>query len=482
MKDITQYLKEKYSPWGWLGQRAHDAEGINRVLPLDFIISCSYGQDTREYFREKDVYCIEKSYKIRKDWSNEDLKKSFQENLGKEIFKRFNSYNKEVNLLCYRSLSVLELDTKKLKHKPRIFASTENIKTHFDNKTLLHNALGKLALPRVPGQLRVLGKTNFNSLRKQFSLPFVVQFPYGSSGHFTFIIKKEKDLISLKETYSDQQIIVSKFIDGFSLNVNGIVITGKNSSKTFCTYPSLQIIGAAECSWYPTAFCGNDFTSTKHIDKKIIKQIEIIVKKIGEWMAGYGFRGIFGMDFVVENGKVYPVEINPRFQNSTSLFTSLENREYTSKNNRLFLLHISEFLKDKDKVLSSYIEKFPYEELMRPVEGAQLVIHNNKRRNIVGGSLKPGIYELNKDKMIFKKNAASITECSSIDDLLITCAVPKTSTIIEPNAPICKMQFLGSALEKKRKKELSPEIKKAISCVYKKLELKEANRLEKQKA
>ena len=60
MKDIFAYLAEKHGPWGWMGQRAHDAAGINRLLPLEMVISCSYGRDLEHYFREEDLFSAEK--------------------------------------------------------------------------------------------------------------------------------------------------------------------------------------------------------------------------------------------------------------------------------------------------------------------------------------------------------------------------------------------------------------------------------------
>ena len=69
--DILKHLKNNYGPWGWMGQRVHDAAGINWLLPLDFIISCDYGTDLPYCFREEDVFSVEKISKVRKNWSNE---------------------------------------------------------------------------------------------------------------------------------------------------------------------------------------------------------------------------------------------------------------------------------------------------------------------------------------------------------------------------------------------------------------------------
>ncbi len=68
MKKTSEYLLEKYGKWGWMGQRAHDAVGINHILPLDFIISCQHGEEVTQYFREKDVFSAEKQIGVRKNW------------------------------------------------------------------------------------------------------------------------------------------------------------------------------------------------------------------------------------------------------------------------------------------------------------------------------------------------------------------------------------------------------------------------------
>ncbi len=51
-RDLVEYLRDKYGPWGWMGQRAHDASGINELLPLDIIISCDAGREVPYFFDE----------------------------------------------------------------------------------------------------------------------------------------------------------------------------------------------------------------------------------------------------------------------------------------------------------------------------------------------------------------------------------------------------------------------------------------------
>ncbi|RKY41244.1 MAG: hypothetical protein DRP85_06825 [Candidatus Makaraimicrobium thalassicum] len=477
MKKIANYLREKYGPWGWMGQRAHDACGINRILPLDFIISCDYGMDVPCYFREDDVFSVEKRKGVRKDWSNEDLNANLKGALGCEIFQRWNSYERPVNLLCYRSVRRLENGNSRLLWKPRIYAVPERLKRRFDNKVLLYRNLPLLSMPRVPGRVDKPGNATFNGLRRELSLPFVIQFPSGSSGHFTFIIREEKEYNRVRKAYPDSTVIMRRYIDGFSLNVNAVIISTEDGPKTVCSFPSVQITGRPECSNFPSSFCGNDFAAACDIDRGMIRQVESHVRIIGAWMAGAGFRGVFGMDFVVNTGTVYPVEINPRFQNSTSLYTVL-SAVSQSRRGTLFLLHIAEFLQSEDEVIRKYLREFPYRDLMRSLKGCQVILHNRMERNIVTGELLPGAYRPGNQGLTFARKGASLKACRDSNDILVTCGVPKPYTVVEPNAPICKIQMRKSALDPATKTKLSAGAKRTVAGVYKKLGLLAADKVE----
>jgi len=474
MENIAAYLKEKYGQWGWMGQRAHDAVGINKVLPLDFIICCDFGTDTPHYFEENNVFSVEKNNKVRKDWSNEDLKASFEGPLGNEIFTRWKKRKEKINLLCYRSIEFLEKKGTKYA-APKIYAVPEKLKKHFDNKVRLYENLPNLRLSRIPGEIGATGKNSFENLKKKLSLPFVVQFPYGSSGHFTFIIHDENEYAELQKKYPDTNVVIRKYVDGFSLNVNAVVVSTDTGPKTVCSFPSIQITGLAECSNFPSAFCGNDYSAACSLNKDIIDQVERQVEKIGSWMAEAGYRGIFGMDFVAEGEKVYPVEINPRFQNSTSLFNAISAGRADCGENMLFMLHVAEFLQEEDKHIKEYLNNFPFSSLMAPLDGAQVILHNAMDHNTMAQSVVSGAYRLVKDTLLLIKKGASFDALSDSRDILITCGVPRINTVIEPNAPICKVQLLRSALDAGNKRQLSAEMKRIVPEIYNMFGLKNRN-------
>ena len=473
MKNIFEYLKERYGPWGWMGQRAHDAAGVNSVMPLDFIISCDYGAEIPLFFREKDVFSVEALSGIRKDWSNEDLRSSFTGRMGSLVRERWNAYRRKVSVLCYRSLRKLESGSSGLSKSPRVLAVPEKLKRHFDNKILLYRNLEKLSIPRIPGFVDSPGNRAFKDLRGELSLPFVIQFPYGSSGNFTFLIREEKDYSRVRELYPGMKAVMRRYIDGFSLNCNAVIVSGGESPRTVCSMPSVQITGLAECSNFPSAFCGNDYAASRDLEPGILEQVRSQMKAAGAWMAGASFRGVFGMDFVVRGGRVYPVEINPRFQNSTSLFTMLKAMS-DDPENTLFLLHAAEFLGVKDRLMRKFINDFPVDQLMRPLKGSQVILHNRMARNVVSGRLDPGVYRLEGSGLKFLRPGATLASCRNCKDILVTCGVPQQGMPIEPNAPVCKIQMRESALDASSKRKLTRTAKKAVEAVYLKLALKEA--------
>ena len=68
-------------------------------------------------------------------------------------------------------------------------------------------------------------KTSFQSLQEKLSVPFVVQFPYGSSGSSTFIIDNEKEYNALGAEYPSKRAAIREYLDGFSLNVNAVIVS-----------------------------------------------------------------------------------------------------------------------------------------------------------------------------------------------------------------------------------------------------------------
>jgi predicted ATP-grasp superfamily ATP-dependent carboligase len=472
---IAAYLREKYGPWGWMGQRAHDAAGINRILPLDFIISCSYGTDLKHYFREEDLYSVEKHHPVRKNWSNEDLKDSLKGELGREVSRRLDRYKKAAHLVCYRSVRAIERKSGAFRKKPILYAVPESLKTRFDNKILLYRNLKKLGLARVEGMVDYPARHTFRALVKKLSLPFVVQFPYGSSGSSTFIVIEEKDFRFVKAAFPDSKAVIAKYMDGPSLNVNAVIVSSPDGARVVCMAPSVQVVGVPECCSYPSVFCGNDYSSARDLDPEMLQQVERIVQVTGKWMASSGYRGIFGMDLVSRDGTVYPVEINPRFQNSTSLHNTLVMLEGRAEE-APFLLHIAEFLQSKDTACRRFVMNYPDREAMRPLEGSQVILHNRMWRKVIKGDVAPGVYRTGGRELLFVRGGATLENCAEHGEMLITGGIPAPDTLVEPGAPMLKIQTRSNALDPVGKKRLSEDMKKTATLVYKKLALREAER------
>jgi len=477
MKNIGEYLCNRYGTWGWMGQRAHDAAAINKILPLDFIISCDYGLDVPYYFCKDNVFSVEKKIKIRKDWSNEDLKTGLSGDFGKAIYRKWSKEEKDINLLCYRSVKRLEQNGRNMKNKLNIFAVSEDMKSYFDNKVMLYKELDNLSLPRIPGDVMKVGEHKFSDLSLELGLPFVVQFPYGSSGHFTFIIREEKQYETLRSEYPETNAVVRKYVDGVSLNINAVIVTTDKGVKVCSSFPSVQIVGIKECSNFSSAFCGNDYSLSQNLDKAVLGEVKKCVDITGKWMHSKGFHGIFGMDFLIEGGTVYPVEINPRFQNSTSLHNALNILSGNSER-AIFLLHIAKFLQEDDKVIKEYINNIREEDLFSPVNGAQLIVHNKNKDNIATGNLVPGVYRNNGDEIEFVRNGAVLMDCEEDEDILITCGVPPKYTKIEPNAPICKIQTRKNILSSENEEKLVKSIKETVDYVYHELRLMDPSSIE----
>lgn len=191
-----------------------------------------------------------------------------------------------------------------------------------------------------------LSDLNYQELSNTFGIEFVIQFMFGHSGNSTFFIENPDQLESLKKQYPLRKGKVSAKIEGPTYTVNacvtklGIVIGGISE----------QITGIPELTSSKGGTVGNDY-SQRHLDDNVRKDIVTKTMQFGELLQKAGHRGIFGLDFIIEQNtnELYLIEANIR-QVASASYTSYLQR--LNKKVPIMLWHVLELL-DFD-----YLSKF----------------------------------------------------------------------------------------------------------------------------
>lgn len=192
----------------------------------------------------------------------------------------------------------------------------------FEDKINFHNfARRNFRKYAVPGTAGILGNLNFSDLNKQFGLPLVVQFGHGWAGKTTFMVNTEKEFQSLAEKFSHTRVKIGKFINGFTVLNNCCIYNG----NVMISSPAIQIDGITGLGGKPGVTCGRQWPA-KFIDNNQIRLIREISRETGMLMGKSGFRGFFGIDFMIEEktGMTYLSEVNARMTASSAFYTYIE--------------------------------------------------------------------------------------------------------------------------------------------------------------
>lgn len=264
------------------------------------------------FMQNKENYIIlnKKLKELKKDPSNknvvylqdsEDLNKELSESeFISDLIKKITEKQGRIFILGFTS-SFLNIDNP----KAIILGPNPDIATKFDNKAEHLKLFNELKVPRNKSKI-------YNSkeeLKKETKYPFFISAPYSSGGHENKFIFHEKDLdkffTNLREVNKKGPYIVSQLLTNIdsSPNVNAI-ITKEGKTKIICITD--QILNKNE-------YIGNIYPSK--ISKESEKIIVRTTKTLGDHLSKEGFRGLFGLDFIVNStGQVYTIDLNPRRQ------------------------------------------------------------------------------------------------------------------------------------------------------------------------
>lgn len=170
----------------------------------------------------------------------------------------------------------------------------------------------EFALPTLPTSIREL-----NLLR--FVEPVVIQGRRGHAGKSTFFIRSNRELDALKRKIGDWTVKITplKKLPTYSMN---LCIT---QSGIFRTQPFYQITGDEKLNPLPGGTGGIDFAPANELSEVTHERIAALANLVGEALSKIGYRGIAGIDFLVDEVKnhLFLIELNPRLLSNLGFIT-----------------------------------------------------------------------------------------------------------------------------------------------------------------
>ncbi len=173
-------------------------------------------------------------------------------------------------------------------------------------------------------------KELFNDDSKQY----VVQSKNGSGGSGTFIFHDNNQKALLNN--DDQYLVTVYRKDSISTNTHLML----SKDETIVLPSSIQII---ENQYDHLVYKGCDFVGFNTLSDEIKEKTDKYAKIIGDDLRKNGYLGVLGIDSIVCDGEVFFIEINSRFQNSSTALNkallesgqqSLQEMNYNSFKNQ----------------------------------------------------------------------------------------------------------------------------------------------------
>jgi predicted ATP-grasp superfamily ATP-dependent carboligase len=306
-------------------------------------------------------------------------------------------------------------------------------------KVNFRNILKKLKLPhledwRMPRE-KFLSKT-FEEIYRRWERPVVVQrADFDAAGEQgTFFIRKEVDWQTMQQILSQdtrfKEIQISPLIEGFSVSMLGCV-----THLGVLTSPlQLQLIDVPEalCGQFPTGvFLGHDWGFRKWSSQTEITA-QKIVELVGEFLAGKGFLGIFGIDFIYDHktAKIFPLECNPRFTGALPVHSLMITAQ--SEVPPLEFFHLMAHLEIKEQFDFDTVNEKLKERL--PVSHVSLIPKGVYEMKL---PLKAGIYSFSPKKKVltYKRPGAFLWELKDSSEFIMIDSIPRQGSHPIQNVP-----------------------------------------------
>ena len=325
------------------------------------------------------------------------------------------------------------------------------------DKANFFSGLEAAGLPRLPGRWLRAKNARFAELRSTFGLPFVVQTARSQSGAGTSLIRRESDLAAVFANLADSELWIAPFAGPLSLNINAFAM----DSWIAVGYPNIQLVGLDMVGARPfSGYCGNDYTSVAGLPCEIVQEAQDQTERLGRWLISLGYRGIFGLDFVMQqgSGKLFPVDLNPRWQGSTVLETQAMLRAGRIPLAAAEIAYTTGSMSESD--IAPFLDDF-----RAPIAGSQLYLaYVGPGEARIDRHVSPGIY-VSVQQLEFRRPGLELADCATEEEVLLCGGIVRPGTCLVPGSRPARVASLGAMVNPETLAPL-PWTRRVVSKVY----------------
>lgn len=207
----------------------------------------------------------------------------------------------------------------------------------FEHKPWVESAVANLGVPHLPWTY-IADDDQLDTVRYLADGPIVLRRSRTTGGVGLVRLDHIDQLTQLWPEEEEAFVSVAPYVDSaIPVNVGAVAW-----ADGVTVHPaSVQLIGIPELTSRRFGYCGNDFGAVLDFEPSTLEAIDRSTVRIGDWLRSLGYRGAFGVDFLVEDGLPLFLEVNARFQGSTHL--SCESSTVRDES-CLLLEHLASFL------------------------------------------------------------------------------------------------------------------------------------------
>lgn len=420
----------------------------------NYHVVCSFKHPIIEYLRQNgvNVFCLEENFA---DIFNDNLD-SFR-NTGNllqcsEVLKHLKNleqkFDEKVKILTFKPLSKIFKIAKEYGFD--LLIADSEIAREFEDKVSFYKNLANNELVNLPKHIiGLLKNMEFADIRGRLGAKFVLQFRRGFAGSSTFFIESQEEFEHLKRSNLEHEVKMSEYIDGISLTVNCCI----SDENTYVSQPFVQITGLEGLNNYRGGTCGVSFSAAKNLNMEMIDNLKLQVLEIGKILQNRGFKGIYGLDFVVKEDKAYIIECNARMPISVAHFSK---RQEAIGVEPIIVKHCESFGAQVAKNRELRIENREF------LNGASIILRNLEQDSVKIKNplaLKWHIYDYLKNKVVETDFGFGFENFPDVNQgqirFLPVCEGEGFE--VSPNIAFCDLYFVDDVLDEKF--QIFPQIK-----------------------